>query len=44
MTHAVRSVVTKVAQGQLDREQISEETIEKHLYTAGSPHPDLMIR
>ena len=44
MTSAVRSVAAKVADGQLQHEQVNIDTIEKHLYTAGSPNPELMIR
>ena len=44
MTSAVRRVAAKVAAKEMDKEQVSMETIEEHLYTAGSPNPDLMIR
>jgi undecaprenyl diphosphate synthase len=33
-----------VKAGQLDPRQITEETISSHLYTAGMPDPDLLIR
>jgi undecaprenyl diphosphate synthase len=41
---AVRSIADKVRAGQLNVDEISEETISSHLSTAGSPDPDLMIR
>lgn len=41
---AVRGIAEKVHQGLLVPEEISEETISAHLYTAGSPDPDLLIR
>lgn len=44
ITDAVRAIATKVQAGQLSPEQVSEETISDHLYTAGWPDPDLLIR
>jgi len=41
---AVRTIATKVKSGELDADHLTEETISAHLYTAGSPDPDLMIR
>jgi undecaprenyl diphosphate synthase len=41
---AVRSIVDKVRRGELRSEQIEEETIASHLYTAGMSDPDLLIR
>ena len=41
---AVRAIVGEVDQGQLDPESIDESTIPGHLYTAGMPDPDLLIR
>lgn len=41
---AVRSIAEKVKRGDLQPEQIDEETIAGHLYTAGMPDPDLLIR
>jgi len=41
---AVRAVATKVKQGEMRPEDISECTISDHLYTAGMPDPDLLIR
>ncbi|HVT89373.1 MAG TPA: isoprenyl transferase [Tepidisphaeraceae bacterium] len=40
----VRAIARKVRAGQLDPEQIQEETISSHLYTAGMPDPDLLVR
>lgn len=34
----------KIQNGELDIDSISEQTIAEHLYTAGMPDPDLVIR
>jgi undecaprenyl diphosphate synthase len=44
ITDAVRSIARKVADGSLKPAQINESTISQHLYTAGMPDPDLLIR
>ncbi len=44
LTAAVREVARKVQSGALSPEEITEETIEAHLYTAGQPDPDLIVR
>jgi undecaprenyl diphosphate synthase len=44
ITDAVREIASKVADGELDPRDISERTIADHLYTAGMPDPDLLIR
>ena len=41
---AVQSLAREVAAGRLAPEAISEGQISSHLYTAGMPDPDLMIR
>lgn len=41
---AVRAICKNVANGQIDTDTISEETVQAHLYTAGMPDPDLVIR
>jgi undecaprenyl diphosphate synthase len=41
---AVRSLAQEVAAGALNPDEISEEMISSHLYTAGMPDPDLLIR
>jgi undecaprenyl diphosphate synthase len=41
---AVRSIAEKVQSGDLSPSQIDEETISDHLYTAGTPDPDLLVR
>ena len=40
----VRSLSQQVARGDLDPLSIGEETVKTHLYTAGMPDPDLLIR
>ena len=44
MTHSLREIVAAVEMGDLDVEDIDEETIEKRLYTKDCPKPDLLIR
>jgi undecaprenyl diphosphate synthase len=44
ITDAVRAIASKVKQGTLDVQQIDEQIISDHLYTAGLPDPDLLIR
>lgn len=41
---AVRTIATKVKDGVLSVEQIDDNIISEHLYTAGQPDPDLLIR
>jgi undecaprenyl diphosphate synthase len=44
ITDAVRDIARKVKDGSLDPDAITEDTITNHLYTAGLPDPDLLIR
>src|SRR5438067_390608 len=44
ITDAVLDIARQVADGTLRPDQITEETISGHLYTAGMPDPDLLIR
>jgi undecaprenyl diphosphate synthase len=44
ITDAVRAIADKVAAGELRPQDICERTISNHLYTAGYPDPDLLIR
>src|SRR5207253_7892151 len=41
---AVRQIAEEVRRGQLDPAAIDETTIAEHLYSAGMPDPDLLIR
>lgn len=41
---AAKGLAAEVASGVLTEAQIDSEAFEKHLYTAGQPDPDLMIR
>lgn len=41
---AVKDIAKQVAAGTLKPERIDEDTISSHLYTAGTPDPDLLIR
>jgi undecaprenyl diphosphate synthase len=44
LTDATRAIARQVRAGTLDPESIDEKTISSHLYTAGVPDPDLLIR
>ena len=44
MIEAVRRIAAEVAGGRLAPEAIDEEVLSGHLYTAGVPDPDLIIR
>ena len=41
---AVRAIAEEVRRGELDPRDISEQTISDHLYTAGMPDVDLLVR
>ena len=41
---AVRAIARRVQRGELTPDDVAEETIDAHLYTAGMPEPDLLIR
>lgn len=41
---AVREIAEDVKNGKTDIKEINEKTIEEHLYTAGIPEPELLIR
>lgn len=42
--HAVKQIGQKIRDHRLDPEKITEQIFEDHLYTAGIPDPDLLIR
>ncbi len=44
ITDAVRAIAAGVKSGRIDPDAIEEKTISDHLYTAGVPDPDLLIR
>lgn len=44
ITRAVQIITKKVAAGALKPEEITDNTIQEHLYTAALPDPDLLIR
>lgn len=44
ITQAVQQIAKEVKKGTLRPKDISEDTISDHLYTAGLPDPDLIIR
>ncbi|MGA2059396.1 MAG: isoprenyl transferase [Thermoguttaceae bacterium] len=44
LVDAMRSIAREVRSGRLDPAEIAEATIDAHLYTAGMPEPDLLIR
>lgn len=41
---ATKEIAQKIQEHELSVEEINEEEFEKHLYTAGQPNPDLLIR
>ena len=44
ITDAVRSIADEVKRGALDPRDVNEQTISDHLYTAGMPDVDLLVR
>ena len=44
ITDAVRSIAEKVRRGELSPDAIDEQVVADHLYTAGLPDPDLLVR
>jgi undecaprenyl diphosphate synthase len=44
ITDAVRDIANQVKAGTLDPRDIDEQLISDHLYTAGMPDPDLLVR
>jgi len=44
ITRAMRNIAERVAAGQMTPGQINDQTISEHLFTAGLPDPDLLIR
>lgn len=44
IVRAVRLIAQQIISGKLDENEITEDAIERHLYTAGLPDPDLLIR
>ncbi|HWE97468.1 MAG TPA: isoprenyl transferase [Tepidisphaeraceae bacterium] len=44
ITDAVRAIAQEVREGTMRLEDVSESAISSHLYTAGMPDPDLLVR
>jgi len=44
IVHAARAIAEQVGNGTLDPAQVDEVLFERHLFTAGMPDPDLLIR
>ena len=44
ITHACKRIAEQVKAGELQPDEITEETIAANIYTAGQPDPDLIIR
>lgn len=44
ISKAVKEIAKKVKDGEIDVDDIEEETISEHLYTKNEPDPDLVIR
>ncbi len=43
-TYGVKSIVQKIKNGLLSPESISDEVVQEHMWTAGIPDPDVIIR
>ena len=44
ITNAVKQIAKKIQENEISVEEITEDMISNHLYTAGQPDPDLYIR
>ncbi|QDV25039.1 isoprenyl transferase [Aureliella helgolandensis] len=44
MVDAIRQIAAEVQQGEMELSSITEDTVDRYLYTAGLPDPDLLIR
>jgi undecaprenyl diphosphate synthase len=44
LVDAAKSIARKAVEGKLAPDDITEELVQSHLYTAGTPDPDLVIR
>jgi undecaprenyl diphosphate synthase len=44
IVRAVRQIIDEVKKGNIDKDQVDEELISRHLLTRGLPDPDLVIR
>jgi undecaprenyl diphosphate synthase len=44
VTQAIKNIVKKVENGDLNSDEINEDTIQNHLYTHNIPDPELLIR
>ncbi len=44
ITHAAKQIAQEVEEGKLAIEEITEQTLSDHMYTAGMPDVDLIIR
>lgn len=44
ITHAVKDIAQLVKDGKLDVDDITEDTVCDHIYTAGQPDPDIIVR
>lgn len=44
ITNAVKQIAKKIEDGKLNYNDINDNIVEQHLYTAGQPDPDLLIR
>lgn len=44
ITRAVKEIAGKLNRGEIQEEAINEDMVQEHLYTAGMPDPELLIR
>jgi undecaprenyl diphosphate synthase len=41
---ALKRIIEDVETGKMDKDEVDEQTVDRYLYTAGQPDPDLIIR
>lgn len=44
LTHSVKEIASLVKEGKLSLDDITEQTVADHTYTAGQPDPDIIVR
>ncbi len=44
ITHAVKEIASKVKNGELSVDNITEDVVSANIYTAGQPDPDIIVR
>jgi undecaprenyl diphosphate synthase len=44
LLHAFKDIMKDIQEGKIDESEVDEQTIADHLFTAGMPDPDIIIR